>query len=110
MPKKTRKPEPQTPSLALNTSAAKPTTTARRPSAEPRTPAGEVTSPEASGVKATENPAPALPDADAMAHEIYRLALEQKDCATLLRLAEVLYPEKFVEPREGAKVRKVASP
>jgi hypothetical protein len=99
MPKKTRKPEPQTPSLALNTNAAKPTTTAR-------TPAGEVTSPEASGIKAPDNTASALPDANAMAHEIYRLALEQKDCAILLRLAEVLYPEKFVELRENAKVRK----
>src|SRR5689334_13825518 len=40
---------------------------------------------EGSGVKATEDPAPALPDAETLAREIYRLAREQKDTATLLR-------------------------
>lgn len=104
MPKKTRKAEPQTPSLALNPSTAKSDTTPRRPPPE------TAPSPEASGVKVKGDSTPAMPDAETMAREIYRLALEQKDCATLLRLAEALYPETFVQPRENAKVRKAAAP
>ena len=110
MAKKARKPEPQTPSLALSSSTAKAPLAARRPSAEPLTAAEATTSPAASGVKVTEEGVPALPDAGTLAREIYRLALEQKDGATLLRLAEALYPETFVGPRETGQARKAASP
>ena len=89
MPKKARKPEPQTPALALNPCAAP--TLPGRPPPEPLATA----SPGVSGVKATEDPAPALPGAETLAREIYRLAREQKDTATLLRLAQALYPQTF---------------
>jgi hypothetical protein len=61
-------------------------------------------------VKASEAAAPALPDAATLAREIYRLALEQKDAATLLRLAEALYPETFGGLHETAPVHKAAGP
>jgi hypothetical protein len=54
--------------------------------------------------------APALPDAATLAREIYRLALDQKDGATLLRLAEARYPETFGRLRETAPVRRAVRP
>jgi hypothetical protein len=59
-------------------------------------------------MKVPEAATPALPDAATLAGEIYRLALEQKDCVTLLRLAEALYPETFGGPRETVTARKAA--
>ena len=89
--KKPRKPEPQTPTLALNPSSAKSSTASRRPPSEPlgavEAAAPEVKTPEADGL--------ALPNAATLARAIYRLALEQKDCVTLLRLAQALHPEAF---------------
>lgn len=88
--KKPRKAEAQTPSLALSLGGgAKPSPTSRRPPTEPLA----AVEASASGVKEPE--APALPDAVTRAQAIYRVALEQKDAATLLRLAEALHPETF---------------
>ena len=77
----------------------------RRPPAEPRA----ALEASGSGVKEPQvTAAPALPDAATLAQVIYRAALEQKDAATLLRLAEALYPETFEGARLSAPVRKVA--
>ena len=104
MAKKARKPEPQTPSLALNTSTAKAPLAARRPSAEPLTAAEAATSPAASGLKATEEGVPALPEAGTLAREIYRLALEQKDGATLVLQLQMAdwHGKRLSFPRKGA--------
>ena len=111
MAKRPRKLEPQTPSLALSpSSSAKSAPTSRRPNAEPLAAVEATPSPAAPGVKAPEATAPALPDAATLAREIYRLALEQKDAATLLRLAEALYPGTFGGARGTAPVRQAARP
>ena len=100
MPKKTRKPEPQTPALA--------------PPLPPLSPAARTPRDRFLGRVPALKPQKTLPRLYRMqrtlAREIYRLAREQKDTATLLRLAEALYPQTFGPARPSAPGRKLAAP